>query len=130
AAVMPRLRASADRAKAALERFGAHLRDVVIPAAEGDGLLGPELFEAKLRHTLRSDLTVAQVLERAEREYGAVRTEMVRLARDLWPAWVPDRDVPSAASAGDELAAENLTVRTVLDAIAAEHPRPEDMLDE
>jgi uncharacterized protein (DUF885 family) len=130
AAVMPRLRAAGDLAKTALERFGAHLRDVVIPGADGDGLLGPALFEAKLRHTLRSDLSVAQVLERAEREYGAVRAEMVRLARDLWPTWVPDRDLPSAAAAGAEFAAENLTVRTVLDAIAAEHPRPEDMLDE
>jgi Bacterial protein of unknown function (DUF885) len=130
AAVMPRLRAAGERAKAGLDAFGAHLRDVVIPAAAGDGLLGPALFEAKLRHTLRSDMSSADVLERAEREYRAVRAEMVRIARDLWPAWVPDRDLPSAASAGDELAAENAMVRTVLDAIAAEHPRPDDMLDE
>jgi hypothetical protein len=91
--------------------------------------LGPDLFAAKLRHTLRIDMTPAVVLERAEREYAAVRAEMIRLAREVWPAWLPDRPLPTAASAGSAAAAETETVRAVLDAIAAEHQRPEDLLD-
>jgi len=128
-ALMPRLRSAAETAKAALTGFEAHLRDVVVPAAEGEGLLGRELFERKLRHTLRSDLTPERVLERAEREYHAVRGEMVRIARDLWPAWVPDRPLPAVPADGDDTAVENLTVRTVLDAIAREHPAADDLLD-
>jgi uncharacterized protein (DUF885 family) len=129
ATIRPRLRAAADTAKQALEAFETHLRDVVVPAAEGEGRLGRDLFTAKLRHTLRSDLTPDQVLERAEREYGAVRAEMIRLGRDLWSTWVPDRPVPTAAAAGSQAAADTETVRTVLDSIARDHQRPEALLD-
>jgi uncharacterized protein (DUF885 family) len=127
--VLPRLRAAAETANNALAGFADHLRDVIIPSAEGEGRLGPDLFAAKLRHTLRIDMTPAGVLERAEREYAAVRAEMIRLAREVWPAWLPDRPLPTAASAGSADAAETETVRAVLDAIAAEHQRPEDLLD-
>jgi uncharacterized protein (DUF885 family) len=129
AAVLPRLRAAAETANNALAGFADHLRDEIIPSAEGEGRLGPDLFAAKLRHTLRIDMTPADVLERAEREYAAVRAEMIRLARDAWPAWLPDRPLPTAASGGSAAAAETETVRAVLDAIAAEHQRPEDLLD-
>jgi uncharacterized protein (DUF885 family) len=130
AAVLPRLRVAADLAKSALSEFEAHLRDVVVPAAEGEGILGREVFERKLRHTLRSELTPERILERADREYRAVRGEMVRIARELWPAWVADRPLPSSPADGDAVAVESRTVRTVLDAIAAEHATAEALLDE
>ena len=129
AAVLPRLRAGAETARAALTGFADHLRDAVIPTAEGEGRLGPDLFAAKLKHTLRIDLAPADVLDRAEREYAAVRAEMIRLARKAWPAWQRDRPLPTAGTAGSEAAAESETVRAVLDAIAAAHQRPEDLLD-
>ena len=44
AAVLPRLRAARDVAGAALATFESHLRDVVLPATDGEGRLGPELF--------------------------------------------------------------------------------------
>lgn len=130
AAVAPRLRATASRARAAIEAFGAHLEQVVLPASEGEGRLGPELFAAKMRHTLKvGDLPPERLLERAERECEAVRAEMVRIARGLWPVWRPDSPLPTAASHGSEAAAEGAIVRGVLDAIAADHPRADDLLD-
>jgi uncharacterized protein (DUF885 family) len=129
AALLPRLRDAVETAKATLSAFESYLRDELIPKAEGEGRLGPELFAAKLRHTLRSDLAPDEVLDRAEREYAAVRAEMIRIARDLWPTWIPDRPPPTAASAGSEAAAESETVRAVLDAIAQQHQRPEDLLE-
>jgi uncharacterized protein (DUF885 family) len=129
ARLQPRLRTAAGRAKDALDAFANHLRDVVIPAAGGEGRLGADLFARKLRHTLKIDLDATQVLERAEREYRAVRAEMVRIAGDIWPAWVADRPLPTATTAGGETAAESETVRAVLDAIAVEHPRSGDLLD-
>ncbi len=127
--LLPRLRAAAATAKQAMSAFETHLRDVVLPAAEGEGRLGPDLFAAKLRHTLRVDLTPGDVLARAEREYESVRGEMIRLGRELWPTWLPDRPAPSAASAGSPAAADSETVRAVLDAIAAEHPGPGELLE-
>ena len=84
------------------------------PASEGEGRLGPALFATKMRHTLKDDeLTPARILERAERESAAVRAEMIRIARELWPTWCPGRDRPRRR--------RPRWSGTVLDAIAAEH---------
>jgi uncharacterized protein (DUF885 family) len=121
AAVTPRLRAAADVAKAAIADFEAHLRDVVLPASEGEARLGAEMFARKMRHTMRSeDRTPERIVAAAEREYAAVRAEMVRLARDLWSTWVPDEERPDDDGA---------LVRGVLDAIAADHPAADELLD-
>ncbi len=127
--LLPRLRAAAESAGAAVARVEAHLRDVVLPAAQGEGRLGPELFEAKLRHTLMDPaLPLERVLDRAEREFDLVRGEMIRLARDLWPAWCPGEPLPTVASDGSRAAADQRTVRSVLDAIGQEHAAAEDLV--
>jgi uncharacterized protein (DUF885 family) len=130
AAILGRVRQAAELAKTALDAFADHLRDEVIPTAEGEGRLGPELFRAKMRHTLRSDTpTPGEILAQAERDFEAVREEMIRIAREIWPAWIPDRPLPNEASAGSLAAAESRTVRDVLDAIAHEHQEPGRLLE-
>ena len=51
------------------------------PLASGEGRLGADLFAAKLRHALSSDLSVEDLRARAERDFEAVRAELVRVAR-------------------------------------------------
>jgi uncharacterized protein (DUF885 family) len=120
-ALTPRLRTAAESARRALAAFETHLRDVVLPASDGEGRLGTELFAAKMRHTMRSDeLTPVRILDAAEREYTAVRAELVRIARDLWPTWCPGQAIP-----GDDGA----LVRGVLDAVAAQHPAADELLE-
>jgi uncharacterized protein (DUF885 family) len=121
--------ASAEQdARAALDRFGAFLRDEVRPRASGEGRLGERLYSAKLRHTLGSDLTPAQIRQRAQAEYDRVRSEMVALAHELWPQLNPDRPPPDAASAVSQAAADDGLVRGVLDQIARQHRRPDELL--
>jgi uncharacterized protein (DUF885 family) len=121
AAVAPRLRTAAEEAKSALAAFEGHLRDSVLPGSEGEGRLGTELFARKLRHTFGSDdATIESIGSRAADEFRAVRAEMVRIAREIWPQWHPDTPVPDDDSAA---------VRRVLDAIAIEHPKREAILD-
>lgn len=121
AAVLPRLRATAEIARASLAEFETHLRDVVLPAAEGEGRLGPQLFGAKMRHTMRSDaLTPDVIRQRAEREYELIRAEMIRLAREIWPTYRPSEALPD-----DDGAA----VRGVLDGIAVDHPGRDEILE-
>ena len=121
ATVLPRVRTAAANARVAVDRFERHLRETVLPASDGDGRLGSALFAEKMRHTMRSDeLTPERILARAEREFVAVRAEMVRIATELWPAWCPGVDRPQ-----DEAA----LVRGVLDAVAAEHPPADALLD-
>jgi len=122
-AIRPRLDAAAATARAALDDFATHLRDVVLPASEGEARLGADMFARKMVHTMRSaDLTPERILAAAEREFDLVRAEMVRLARDAWPTWRPDGPPPPAGDAAT-------LVRGVLDAIAADHPAGADLLD-
>ncbi|MDQ6795064.1 MAG: DUF885 domain-containing protein [Chloroflexota bacterium] len=121
AAIADRVAAAAAAAKDALLRFEAHLRDVVLPRSEGEGRLGGALFGAKMRHTIRDEaLTPERILAAADREFGAVRAEMVRLARQLWPRWRADAPMPPD---------DGQLVRGVLDAIATDHPPAAELLD-
>jgi Bacterial protein of unknown function (DUF885) len=121
AAILPGLREAADRAVAAIDAIGRHLRDAVAPNVTGSPLLGHELFTAKLRHTLGDPAATPEaILARAEREFAAVRAEMVRIAREIWPQWCPGQAAPDD---------EGALVRGTLDAIALEHPAPGDLVD-
>jgi uncharacterized protein (DUF885 family) len=120
AALLPRLRAAADLASGALAAIGRHLAEEVVPRATGSSILGEELFAAKLRHTLRDpEVTPAAILARAERDFALVRGEMVRIAREIWPDWLPDEPVPDD---------EGTLVRRVLDETANEHPAADDLV--
>ena len=114
------LRVAAEPARDAIERFRRSLDNDVRPRAEGEGRLGAPLFAAKLRHTLASDLTYEALEQRARQDYDAVRAEMLRLAREAWPTWLPAEAPP---------ADDDTLVRRVLDAIAAEHRRPDELLE-
>jgi len=130
AALVDRIRTATAAAAGALAAFEAHLRDVVLPAAEGEGRLGPDLFARKMRRSLMSPSPAPdEILERAEREFAAVRREMVAIARRIWPAWLPDRPLPDASGGGGAEAAEDRIVRDVLAAVAGEH-QPADRLPE
>jgi uncharacterized protein (DUF885 family) len=121
AAVLPRLRVAADAARPALDAFERHLTDEVLPASDGEGRLGGELFAAKMVHTLRStELTPDRIRARAQREFEAVRSEMIRIAREIWPAWCGATPPPDD---------DGEAVRAVLDAIAVQHPGPDEILD-
>lgn len=122
AAVLPRLRSANMMAKAVLAGIGEHLRTEVATSAAGGPELGRDLFAAKLRYTLADPaVTPEAILARAEREYAAVRAEMVRLARQAWSRWCGDRPMPDD---------EGELVRAVLDAIALDHPVADALVDE
>ena len=121
------MEAAAERARAALEAFRSGLDTDVRARARGEGRLGPELFAQKLRRTLSSDLAPDELRERAWADYYAVRAEMLRLARETWPTWIPDEPLPDVATGDGD--GESVVVKRVLDAIAAEHQQPEGLID-
>ena len=122
AETLDRLRAARDVAGAALAAFEAHLRDVVLPASSGEGRLGPTLFAEKMGHTMRDrSITPDRIRTAAEREFHAVRAEMIRIAREIAPDWLAD----GAAIPDDDEAC----VRAVLDAIAGQHQERGNLLD-
>ena len=120
ATLLDEVSAAADEARPALAAFGDWLRDELQAKATGDFRLGAELYAQKFRHALKTDMTPDQLRDRAASAYDEVRAEMHRLARELWPQWMADEPIPDDP---DRL------VRRVLDAIAAEHPRADELLD-
>ena len=112
--------AAAGPARDAVNAFAAWLRDELQPRATGDFRLGAELYAQKFRHALKTDLTPDQLEARAASGYDEVRAQMLRLARELWPTWMGDQPMPED---------DNRTVRSVLDAIATDHPKAEELLD-
>ena len=121
AAVLPRLRSARDVAATALDGLERHLRDEILPDAAGEGRLGPEVFAAKMAHTMQDPaMTPDRIRERAQREFEAVRSEMIRIATEIAPDWLGDRPVPEG---------DGELVRAVLDRIAVEHPKRDELLD-
>jgi uncharacterized protein (DUF885 family) len=122
AEVLPRVRSARTVAADALDAFERHLRDDLLPVAEGEGRLGPELFAAKMVHTLHDPtMTPDRIRAAADREFHAIRAEMIRIAREIAPRWLG----PDVAPPADD----DALVRAVLDAVAREHPGRHEMLD-
>jgi uncharacterized protein (DUF885 family) len=121
------MEAAAQEARTALEALRSSLDGDVRARASGEGRLGRELFAQKLRHTLGSELEPEHLRERAWADYHAVRAEMVRLARETWPAWFPAEPAPQVAEGDGE--AESALVKRVLDAIAERHQEPDGLID-
>jgi len=121
AEVLPRLRAARAVAAAALDAFEGRLRDEILPRTAGEGRLGPELFAARMAHTMQDPtLTPDRIRERAEREFAAVRAEMIRIAREIAPEWLGDEPIPDDDAE---------VVRAVLRSVAADHPKADELLD-
>jgi uncharacterized protein (DUF885 family) len=120
ASLRDRVTAAAEPAITAIEAFTAWLRDDLLPNAHGDFRLGADLYERKFAHALKATITPVGLEQRAARAYDEVRAEMLRIARELWPAWIGDEPMPDDPDA---------LTRRVLDAIAVDHPEADQLLD-
>ena len=108
-----RVRVAADAADAALAEFGDFLRDRLADATDGrDPRLGRRLWEARLWHTLDTELTAADVLARAEANLDTVTARMREVAGEL---------IGGPAS--------DATLRTALDRLGDDHPDDESIVD-
>ena len=119
-ALRTRVESTAAKAAGEVEEFVDWLRDDLLPRAHGDFRLGRELYQRKFDHALKATISPDELERRAAATYDEVRTEMARLARELWPTWVGDEPMPDDADA---------LTRRVLDAIGEDHPKATELLD-
>ena len=119
-ATQTRVEAAATIATAAVDAFVTWLRDELLLTADGDFRLGRDLYERKFNHALKATITPAELEGRAATAYDDVRAEMLRLARELWPTWIGDEPMPDDP---------DVLTRRVLDAIAVDHPKADELLD-
>jgi uncharacterized protein (DUF885 family) len=120
ATLLAEVEAAAGAATAAIAAWISWLRDELLPTANGDFRIGPELYAAKLHHALLTKVTPTELDAMALAEYETVRTEMARIARSIWADWMGDAAPPQD---------DGQAVRAVLDAIAVDHPRAEELID-
>ena len=97
-----------------------HLAEDVAPAATGQPDPRPGAVRGQAAaHPPRPGRDAAAILERAERDFGAVRAEMVRIAREIWSDWVPGEPAPTTMASSSV---------GVLDEISNEHPAADELV--
>jgi uncharacterized protein (DUF885 family) len=112
-----------DNVIAALEDYQKFLEDDLLPRSKGDFRLGKELFNKKLRYTLQSDLPSDEIVRRAKQEAIKVRKRMLDISLPLHEKLFPAH---KHKVAGKEL--ENVIVKEVLDEIANDHCKKDELL--
>ena len=109
-----------EKAVAALEYYGSWLEKDLLPASDGEFRLGEEKFRKKLHHVLESDLSMEDILTRAEMELTATQEEMYKTAVPLYRELVAGgAEVPDDKKA---------VIKAVLDRLADTHPSNESIV--
>ncbi|MBS1766136.1 MAG: DUF885 domain-containing protein [Acidobacteria bacterium] len=101
-----------EQAAKAIEQFIAWMRSDLLPRSDGDFRIGKEHFRKELRFTLNSDLSMEEILKRAESQLKATQAEMYQVAKPLFEAYFPGRDERDP----------KVVIKAVLDKIAEKRP--------
>lgn len=116
-----RLERAIARFNTAVDEHQAWIEGTLIPAAQADFRVGAEVFDTQLAYTLQTNLTRADIRQRAEAAVRSVREEMYRVSklalagRADAPA-TPDNPTPEQQQAA---------IRAALDLAAADRPAPD-----
>jgi uncharacterized protein (DUF885 family) len=111
------------QAVAALEAFGTWMQNELLPRSDGDFRLGKELYRAKLRYTVFSDLTPEEILARAEADLIATTDRLYETALPLFDEYFPDQRDSAVRSDPHQV------IKMVLDRLAEDHPSADNCVD-
>lgn len=106
-----RLDAAVETTRAAVAEHQTWLDETLVPNAKGEFRIGAELYDQKLKYSLNSSLSRAEIKQRAEAELKRVREEMYRVAQTVLKdrpdaPELPDAPTPGQQQAGIEAALE------------------------
>jgi uncharacterized protein (DUF885 family) len=99
----------------ALEDYKKWLKEDLLPRSDGDFRLGMDKFRKKLRFALASDLSVEELMKRAQADLTATQTAIYETALPLYKRYFPNAD---AATLSDK----KKVTTGVLDKLAEQHP--------
>ncbi|MDH3217675.1 MAG: DUF885 domain-containing protein, partial [Candidatus Krumholzibacteria bacterium] len=102
----------------ALEYYGSWLENDLLQESDADFRLGENKFRRKLEYVLHSDLTMGDILARAERDLLETQAEMHEVALPLYQRF-------SAAQDGDVSSDKEYVIKFVLDRLAESRPANE-----
>lgn len=120
-----RLERAIDRFNAAVDEHQAWIEGVLMPAAQAEFRVGAEVFDTQLGYTLQSNLTRADIRQRAEAAVVSVRAEMYRVSRQALAGRVDAPPTPDNPTPEQQQAA----IRAALDLAAADRPAPDQLVE-
>ncbi len=104
-----------EQTAAALEDYKKWLQEDLLPRSDGDFRLGAEKFRKKLRFALASDLSVEEIMKRAQADLQQTQAAIYETALPLYKKYFPKAD--------KKILADKKKVTTaVLDKLAEKHP--------
>src|SRR5260370_18364489 len=98
-----------------LEDYKRWLQDDLLPRSAGDFRLGAEKFRKKLRFALASDLSMEEIIKRAQADLQQTQSAIYETALPLYKKYFPKADEATLADK------RKVTV-AVLDKLAEKHP--------
>ena len=99
----------------ALEDYKKWLHDGLLPRSDGDFRIGPDKFRKKLRFALASDLSMEEIMRRAQADLKQAQTAIYETALPLYKKYFPNAD---KAVLDDR----KKVTTAVLDKLAEKHP--------
>jgi hypothetical protein len=97
-----RIGAAKGPAVAAVEHLQTHLREVVLPVANGKWRLGGDTFARKLALTLQASLAPREYAALAQAEHERVRQAMADLSAELAPTVLSAKTLAQARASGSD----------------------------
>jgi uncharacterized protein (DUF885 family) len=98
----------------ALEDYKKWLQDDLLKRSDGDFRIGPDKFRKKLRFALASDLSMEEIMKRAQADLQQTQTAIYETAVPLYKKYFPNPDDKT-------LADRNNVTASVLDKLAEQH---------
>jgi uncharacterized protein (DUF885 family) len=104
-----------EKTAAALEDYKKWLEKDLLPRSDGDFRLGVDKFRKKLRFALASDLSMEEIMKRAQLDLEQTQTAIYETAHPLYKKYFPEADQPA-------LADKKKVTAAVLNKLAEQHP--------
>jgi len=104
-----------EKTAAALEDYKKWLQKDLLPRSDGNFRLGAEKFRKKLRFALASDLSMEEIMERAQADLKQTQTAIYETALPLYKKYFSNAD---SATLSDK----HKVTAAVLDKLAEQHP--------
>jgi uncharacterized protein (DUF885 family) len=104
-----------EKTAAALEDYKKWLQNDLLPRSDGNFRLGAQKFRRKLRFALASDLSMEEIMKRAQAGLKQTQTAIYETALPLYKKYFPNTD---SATLSDK----HKVTAAVLDKLAEQHP--------
>src|SRR6266496_876623 len=104
-----------EKTAAALEDYKKWLQNDLLPRSDGDFRIGADKFRKKLRFALASDLSMEEIMKRAQADLQQAQTAIYETALPLYKKYFPRADDKT-------LADKHKITAAVLDKLAEQHP--------